>query len=186
MVHLCESRGIPVYRLTNIAKEMDAFSARDGPQPFIFTSRKKTPERKRFDIAHELGHLVLHHNTKVGENVQQERRADAFATEFLIPQVALKAYLPKLPNLAAIFEFKATCRVSALTTVVSLHRAGVVSDATYKRRCAAFNQRGYKEGEPDGIPHFERSRIFDMSSTKTTPSFGLVRTWHTCLTCRGM
>lgn len=67
MVHLCESRGIPVYGLTNIAKEMDAFSARDGPQPFIFTSRKKTPERKRFDIAHELGHLVLHHNTKVGE-----------------------------------------------------------------------------------------------------------------------
>ena len=43
MVHLCESRGIPVYGLTNIATDVDAFSAWDGPQPFIFTSRKKTP-----------------------------------------------------------------------------------------------------------------------------------------------
>jgi len=42
MVHLYESRGISVYGLTNIAKDVDVFSARNGPQPFIFTSRKKT------------------------------------------------------------------------------------------------------------------------------------------------
>ncbi|WP_354666372.1 ImmA/IrrE family metallo-endopeptidase, partial [Corynebacterium stationis] len=38
-----------------MAKDVDTFSAWDGTQPFIFTSRKKTPERSRFDIAHELG-----------------------------------------------------------------------------------------------------------------------------------
>ena len=171
MVHLCESRGIPVYGLTNIAKGVDAFSAWDGTQPFIFTSRKKTPERSRFDIAHELGHLVLHHNSKVDENAQQEKEADAFASEFLMPQAALKAYLPKLPNLAEIFEFKTTYKVSALATVVSLHRAGILSDATYKRRCAALNQRGYKDGEPNGMPHFERSRIFDHVFNKDNPKF---------------
>jgi len=48
-----------------------------------------------------------------------------------------------------------------MATVVSLHRAGILSDATYKRRCAALNQRGSKEREPNGIQHFERSRIFD-------------------------
>lgn len=171
MVHLCESRGIPVYGLTSIAKDVDAFSVWDGPQPIIFISRKKPPENSRFDIAHELGHLVLHHNTKVDKNAQQEKEADAFASDFLIPQAALKAYLPKLPNLAEIFEFKATYKVSALATVVSLHRAGILSDATYKRRCAALNQRGHKVGEPNGMPHFERSRIFDHIFNKDNPKF---------------
>jgi len=66
---------------------------------------------------------VLHHNSVVGESAQQEKEADAFASEFLIPQAALKAYLPKLPNLTEIFEFKTTYEVSAWATVVSLHRA---------------------------------------------------------------
>lgn len=86
MVHLCESRGISVYGLTNIAKSVDAFSAWVDSQPFIFVSRQQTPERIRFDIAHELGHLVLHHNSTGGDNAHQEKEADASASEFLIPQ----------------------------------------------------------------------------------------------------
>jgi Zn-dependent peptidase ImmA (M78 family) len=171
MVQLCESRGISVYGLTTIAKAVDAFSAWIDSQALIFVSRQKTPERSRFDIAHELGHLVLHHNSTGGDNAHQEKEADAFASEFLIPQAALKAYLPKLPNLTEIFEFKETYKVSALATVVSLHRAGILSDATYKRRCAVLNQRGYKDGEPNGMPHFERSRIFDHVFNKDTPKF---------------
>ena len=131
----------------------------------------KTPEPSRFNIAHELGHLVLHHNSTGGDNPQQEREADAFASEFLIPQAALKAYLPKLPNLSQIFDFKAVYRVSALSTTVALHRANILSDATYKRRCAALNQRGFKDGEPNGMPHFERSRIFDHAFDKDSPKF---------------
>src|SRR5699024_7167042 len=171
MVQLCESRGISVYGLTNIAKDVDAFSAWAGAQPVIFSSRQKTPERSRFDIAHELGHLVLHHNSTGGDNPQQEKEADAFASEFLIPQAALKAYLPKLPNLPEIFAFKATYRVSALPTVLSLHRWVILEDPTYKRRCASLNQRGYKEREPNGIQHSERSRIFDQVFDKHNPKF---------------
>lgn len=171
MVQLCESRGISVYGLTTIAKDVDAFSAWAGAQPVFFISRQKTPERSRFDIAHELGHLVLHHNSVGGDNPQQEKEADAFASEFLIPEAALRAYLPKLPNLTEIFAFKATYRVSAMATVVSLHRGGILGDATYKRRCTALNQRGYKEREPNGIQHFERSRIFDHVFDKHNPKF---------------
>lgn len=171
MVQLCESRGISVYGLTSIAKSVDVVSAWVGPRPLIFASRQKTPEPSRFDIAHELGHLVLHHSSTGGDNAQQEKEADAFASEFLIPQAALKAYLPKLPNLSQIFDFKAVYKVSAFATVVSLHRADILSDATHKRRCAALNQRGFKDGEPNGMLHFERSRIFDQAFDKENPKF---------------
>lgn len=146
-----------VYGLTDTAHSVGAFSTWVGPRPLIFTSRQNTPEHSRFDIAHELGHLVLHHNSTGGDNAQQEKEADAFASEILIPQAALKAYLPKSPNLSQIFDFKAVYKVSALATVVSLHRADILSDDAYKRRCAALNQRGSKDGEPNGRLHFERS-----------------------------
>lgn len=61
--------------------------------------------------------------------------------------------------------------MSALSTTVALHRANILSDATYKRRCAALNQRGFKDGEPNGMPHFERSRIFDHAFDKDSPKF---------------
>ena len=96
---------------------------------------------------------------------------DAFASELLIPQAALKAYLPKLPNLSQIFDFKAVHKVSALATVVSLHREDILSDEAYKRRCAAPNQRGFKDDEPNGMPHCERSRIFDQVFDKDSPKF---------------
>ena len=76
-----------------------------------------------------------------------------------------------MPNLSQIFEFKAAYKVSVLATVVALHRADILSDATYKRRCAAPNQRGFKDGGPDRIPHFECSRIFDQVFDKNSPKF---------------
>src|SRR5699024_7927098 len=114
---------------------------------------------------------VLHNNSTEGDNAQPEKEADAFASEFLIPQSALKAYLPTLRHLSQIFDFNAEYNVAAFATVVSLHRADILSDATYTRRCAALNQRGFKDGEPNGMLHFERSRIFDQAFDKENPKF---------------
>lgn len=91
---------------------------------------------------------------------------DAIASEFLIPQAALKAYSPKFHNLSQIFDFKIVYKVSTVTTEVSLARADILSDVTYKRRCSALNQQGFKHGELNGIPHFERSRVFDRAFDK--------------------
>lgn len=53
----------------------------------------------------------------------------------------------------------------------SLRRVGILSDAPYKRRCIVLNQRGYKDGEPSGMPHFARSRIFDLVFKKDNPKY---------------
>ncbi|WP_169833254.1 hypothetical protein [Corynebacterium stationis] len=37
--------------------------------------------------------------------------------------------------------------------------------------CAALNQQGFKDGEPNGMPHFERSRVFDQAFDKENPTF---------------
>lgn len=88
LVHLCESRGIAFLGLPQLAESVDAYSFWLDRNPFIFLARQKTPERSRFDVAHELGHLVLHRHNDDESSAFQEREADTFASEFLIPRAA--------------------------------------------------------------------------------------------------
>ena len=60
VLHLLESRGARIYSLTPENTELDAYSLYWQGRPFIFLATGKSGERGRFDVAHELGHLVLH------------------------------------------------------------------------------------------------------------------------------
>ena len=55
-------------------------------------------ERKRFTVAHEIGHIVLEHITFNGQSSQysshsQEKEADCFAGNLLVPIDDLKSYM---------------------------------------------------------------------------------------------
>jgi Zn-dependent peptidase ImmA (M78 family) len=60
LLQLCESRGIRVFALAPFADAVEAYSIWRNDIPYVFLARRKAPERLRFDLAHELGHLVLH------------------------------------------------------------------------------------------------------------------------------
>lgn len=98
----------------------------DSTQWGIFYSDRASPQRRRFTIAHELGHLVLHrarqasfHCDWTGADVAPlEREADDFASHLLMPDDALREGLSSRPvdfyllsELARRFEvsFEALC-----------------------------------------------------------------------------
>ena len=75
VLHLLESRGVRVFSLVR-SVEMSALSRFGSYRPFICLRTDKTAERSIFDMAHELGHLVLHRNT-TPRGREVERQADA-------------------------------------------------------------------------------------------------------------
>lgn len=163
IVQLCESKGIRVYGLPSVAEVVDAFSGWSDGAPYIFLSRSKTPERSRFDIAHELGHLILHSSSvDSGSEAhhRQEEDADRFAAEFLAPASSVAEHLPRHPSVDQVMTFRSTFKVSAMMTAKALLRSGRTDDAGYRRLCSALARRGFRTGEPDGMTHHERSRIF--------------------------
>lgn len=163
IVQLCESKGIRVYGLPSVAEVVDAFSGWSDGTPYIFLSRTKTPERSRFDIAHELGHLILHSTSANGSaeaHHRQEEDADHFAAEFLAPASSVAEHLPRHPSVDQVLAFRSTFKVSAMMTAKALLRSGRTDDAGYRRLCSALARRGFRTGEPDGVTHHERSRIF--------------------------
>jgi len=158
-VQLTESRGVRVYTLPPIAEEVDAYSAWHDDKPFVFLARRRSPEGMRFDVAHELGHLVLH-PAATCDDAAQEREANEFASEFLIPRDAIPEYLRTNPSIAELLQVRDQFKVSAMALAYATHGAGRMTDWAYRNTCIELTGRGFRRGEPGGMPAHEMSRVF--------------------------
>ena len=168
-VQLAESFGIAVMGLPPFASAVDAFSLWDGDQPFIFLARRRTPEGARFDLSHELGHLVMHSGFRTTDpkkdyekpSQNMEAEANAFASEFLIPGDAVRARLRMHPSLQEILLLKSQFKVSAMAALRSAYTNGRLTEREYRTHATVLSQRGFRTGEPGSKLQYERSRIFD-------------------------
>ncbi|WP_036262670.1 XRE family transcriptional regulator [Methylocapsa aurea] len=150
MVHLLEAKGIRVFSLAENTKTVDAFSVWRGERPFVFLNMMKTPERSRFDAAHELAHLVLHkHGGPQGRKAEEQ--ADQFASSFLMPAADVLAKVPRLHALNQIVEAKKRWSVSVMAMIHRLHSLDIVSDWQYRMFCIQATEVGYRTAEPFGI-----------------------------------
>lgn len=75
--------------------------------------------RRRFTIAHEIGHMLFNHTCRKGEKGEEgnEREADIFAAELLVPSNLLKKDFVKISNIP---ELSKLYRVSAETLSIKL------------------------------------------------------------------
>lgn len=160
-IQLAESIGIAVVGLPPAASAVDAFSMWDGEQPYIFLARRRTPEGARFDLAHELGHLLLHSSTQPCEGRNKEDEANQFAAHFLIPPRAVNSYLRLHAGLDDILHLKTGFKVSAMAMLRAAFTHGKLSEREYQTHLTTLAARGFRKAEPDSQLQYERSRVFD-------------------------
>ena len=87
--HLLESHGIILVRESVDCPDMDAVSCWQGGRPFVlYSADVSSGPRVSYNLAHELGHIVLHAGVEVTDkNIDRiERQADRFAGAFLLPR----------------------------------------------------------------------------------------------------
>lgn len=174
MMSLLESKGVRILSLDHRCKDVDAFCfSRDGVS-YIFVSTVKTAERQRFDLAHELGHLVLHADlsTDGAKSKERERQADAFASAFLMPASRIYTQSMKGAPVERILKAKKYWQVSAMAMARRLHDLKLLSDWQYRSVVIELSQRGYRSAEPDGIQREQsqllRKVLFMMDEHTTT------------------
>lgn len=160
MVHLLESKGVRVFTLALDVADVDACCTWNNSEPFVFLNTLKSSARRRFDAAHELGHLVLHrHGHFDGKNAEQE--ADEFASAFLMPRDGIRSTAPRLPSLNNIIPNKSRWGASVAAYIVRLHRLGLISDWHYRTLFKQISQRGYRKNEPYDHP-VENSKLAEI------------------------
>ncbi|MGQ4374791.1 ImmA/IrrE family metallo-endopeptidase [Streptomyces sp. SAS_267] len=138
---------------------LDAVSQWDGRQmPLILVNDRAPGDRCRFSVAHELGHLVMH--TEPGTAGEQEKQADAFASEFLMPAADIRQSFAGGVDLGRLAELKRVWRVSMSALLRRAVDLNILSDWQYRTVAVEMSALGYRTAEPIVIAP-ERPRQVD-------------------------
>jgi len=115
-------------------------------------------DRQRFTVAHELGHLVLHHASPQPANpaaaTKMEREAHRFASAFLAPGDAVVDDLSDLGGrvtLSNISNLKQKWGLSIKAFVVRFQQLGVIDDTQARSLYKQISARKWNKHEPIAV-----------------------------------
>lgn len=167
-----ENAGVVVVREEVGSATMDGlsnWSAADGRPYVLVASDKATCCRSRLDVAHEVGHLVLHGRLKsltLGDTVafkEVERQAFLFAGAFLLPAESFASEIWS-PSLNSLLILKERWKVSVGAMVKRCGDLGIVSEEFQTRMWKHYSARGWRKSEPlDGELPPEAPRLLARS-----------------------
>lgn len=149
-IRVAENAGAIVVKFTGVSKEIDALSI-NGFRPLIIrASDKESPTRLRFDVCHEIGHLVLHRGPRRPEHSLAEEQAHRFASAFLLPRRPFVRGFPRGRRLdwQTIFAIKRAWKVSAQAVLRRAFDLNLIDAAQYRSGCVFISKQGYRRNEP--------------------------------------
>ncbi|BFO21447.1 XRE family transcriptional regulator [Streptomyces sp. KM77-8] len=145
VTRLLEAHGAVVMELPPVSERVDAFSHWYGSRPLIFRNPLKNDlPRSRFDVAHEVGHLIMHLDAEPGSRIV-ENQAHDFAAEFLMPRAEITDELPRRLDWETLYSLKRRWGTSLKALVYRAHSIGIFRDTTYKRAMMTLSQHGDPE-----------------------------------------
>ncbi len=163
---LIESKGIILTGFQENDKRVDAFSQRihvkDDGTVFIIALAlgEKSMERLRFDIAHELGHILMHTWGDFDEELDKdefnarEKQANMFASAFLMPKETFgKAVAPYATNLEFYRSLKKQWGVSMQAMMYRAWQLGIISANQFQYLMRQISQKGerlHERGDRQG------------------------------------
>jgi Zn-dependent peptidase ImmA (M78 family)/transcriptional regulator with XRE-family HTH domain len=159
LIRTLERGGVWVVAIPVALPRRDACSTwagGDGATPVIVVATTTAGDRRRFSVAHELGHLVLHQIPQ-GSPHALERQADAFAEAFLLPAAAMREVLVPPITLTTLADLKARWGVSLQALIRRARTLELISDSHYRALSAQLGARGWRTQEPIAVP-VERPR----------------------------
>lgn len=157
MSWLLENNGIIVAHNEVGTSQLDAVSSwcPEIKRPVILLGTdKQSACRTRFDLGHELGHLVLHRNIKEGLISEDagflkliERQAHRFSGAFNFPKTSFVREL-YLISLDSMCKLKPKWKLSVQAMLVRAHDLGMIDGTRYKNIWRNLSRRGWRLREP--------------------------------------
>ncbi|HBR90005.1 MAG TPA: Xre family DNA binding protein [Microbacterium sp.] len=158
VIRLVERAGVIVVFSEPGVASIDAFSLHTATRPIIILNPVKDDYyRQRFDVAHELGHLIMHRSAEPGGKVA-EGQANRFASEFLMPAEEIAPFLPTSTAGRAwsqLADLKEHWGVSLAALLYRARGLGVMGDASYRNAMMRLSQNGWRRAEPGRISALE-------------------------------
>lgn len=149
-----ERAGGVITTFGEVSEKVDALSI-FRERPIVILNQAKNRPRIRFDLAHELGHIVMHRAIESGGR-ETEEQADQFASHFLLPQEALlSSYKPSFRiDWAAIKSIKVKWGISIRAIIFRLRQSGLLTPSQYRTANIHLSKMGWTKSEEldDSVP----------------------------------
>lgn len=149
IIGLLESNGIIVYEIDALEKFDGVSFISDKGFPVIIINRNFSNDRKRFTLAHELGHLLLHNENyyPISTYRNKEMEANEFASELLMPENEIKNSLRflKMSDLGSLKNYWLTSMSSIIRRAKDL---GCIDKNRYTFFNIEMSRHGYNRKEP--------------------------------------
>lgn len=167
LAELLEERGIKVLSLD--LDDIDGLAAKvrrkdRSAARVIVIKQSSWSERKRFNLAHELGHMVL----APEPGIDEEKAAHRFAGAFLMPADVLRSEVGAHRSSISIAEFVALKERFGVSIQAIAYRCkdlGIITPAVFAKLFKIFAERGWRTypfKEPATIaPSVEEPRRFE-------------------------
>lgn len=161
-VRLLETHGVLVVFSPPGAASIDAYSfAAAGRPTVVLNPIKRDYYRQRFDVAHELGHLVMHGEAEPGSKAVEDQ-AQRFASELLLPAEEVHDLLPTAMGRSAwttLFGMKEQWGVSVAALLFRARELGRLGDVSYRNAMIRMSQEGWRRDEPGAIASIEQPSL---------------------------
>ncbi|QDH20198.1 helix-turn-helix domain-containing protein [Saccharibacillus brassicae] len=157
LLFILEKNGAFIFE-KSLGSEIGAYSIwSDQQRPIIMLgNQKKSAVRRNFDLAHELGHLLLHNQMDMSELTKSEhqiieREANDFAAFFLMPPIEFEKDLDtvrKISNPNSYLELKQKWQVSIQAMANHAYRLNKMTYDQQRYFYASMNRMNYTVHEP--------------------------------------
>jgi len=164
LTELMEDHGIRIYGI-NTSDRFNGISARVGDIPVIAVNLNDDSVRRRFTLAHELGHILLDFEEEK-DSGQREKLCHAFASAFLLPEDVIISELGGRQRskiaIRELIKLKEIYGISIQAIMIRVHQLRIVGDSTYRKFWVVLNAHGWKKEEPGNYPGAERANRFEQ------------------------
>lgn len=178
MVRVAENAGAVVTTFHGVSHEVDALSFSSARPVIVTNNAKGSACRVRFDLAHEVGHFVMHEGKTTGDRLT-EAEANRFAGAFLLPRSSFVKEFPAMRgtrlNWPGIGQMKLRWKVSKAAILYRARQLDLISESQYKSGII-FGLRRSGEAtveEFDDVIQYEEPELIHNALRVLYEGFGL-------------
>lgn len=170
-----QSNGIIVTGFSDVDTDIDAFSQQitiDGKVVYIIALAigSKPIERLRFDMAHELGHILMHMWGDDNEDISKdefnarEKQANMFASALLLPKETFSKSVSAYPtNIDYYLALKKKWKVSMQAMMYRARQLDIISTNQFQYMMRTMSKNGNRTHEPGDKPGEIGDTIFQAA-----------------------
>lgn len=145
---VAEHNGVVLVQHLQHADKIDAFARRAEHSIIVLNTARTSTSRWIFDVAHELGHFVMHSGIETGSR-ETEAQANYFASALLLPKTTFAQEFRARPfSWSNIFELKRRWCISAAAIIRRAFNLSLLDGVAYRRCYQFMSIQGWLKKEP--------------------------------------